>query len=249
MPRDETAGRVAAYASRIGAPLALGTEVRRLTRRDGGGFRLETAQGTVDASEVVIAIGSFHTPRIPAIAADLPTGLTQLHSHDYRNESSLPPGAVLVVGSGQSGVQIAEELQEAGRRVYLSAGSAGRASRQYRGRDFFRWLAALATRGEEFGVPLPTVDRLPDPRTRQAANPQLSGHHGGHETDLGAFAAAGMTLLGRIRPWMDRASNSRRISPTTWPGPIDSSRSDSRSPSTPTSNEPGSMPRPTTGNR
>lgn len=198
MTRDEIAGRVAGYAGLIEAPVMLETDVRRLTTRDGGGFRLETSQGEIETREVVVAAGSFHAPRIPSIAATLPTRLTQLHSHAYRNEPSLPPGAVLVVGSGQSGVQIAEELTEAGRQVYLSVGSAGRLPRRYRGSDIFRWLDALASRGEEFGVPLPAVDKLPDPRLRSAGNPHLSGHRGGHETNLRQFAASGMTLLGRI---------------------------------------------------
>lgn len=198
MPRDEIIGRVAGYAARIGAPVALETEVHRLTARDGGGFRLETSQGDIEANQVIVATGSFHTPRVPAIGADLPTRVTHLHSHAYRNESSLPPGAVLIVGSGQSGVQIAEELSEAGRRIYLSVGTAGRVPRRYRGRDFFRWLAALATRGAEYGLGLPTVDKLPDPRLRSAGNPHVSGHHGGHDTNLRQYAASGMTLLGRI---------------------------------------------------
>ena len=198
MPRDEIAGRVARYADTIGAPVALDTEARRLTTRHGGGFRLETSKGLVEAEQVVVAAGSFQVPRVPEIGAALPSRLAQLHSHAYRSESSLPAGAVLVVGSAQSGVQIAEELAEAGRRVYLSVGTAGRVPRRYRGRDIFRWLGALATRGEEYGAPLPSVDKLPDPRLRSAGNPHLSGHRGGHETNLRALAASGMTLLGRI---------------------------------------------------
>jgi putative flavoprotein involved in K+ transport len=103
-----------------------------------------------------------------------------------------------VVGSGQSGVQIAEELQDAGREVYLSVGTAGRMPRRYRGRDIFRWLAALVTRGPEVGVTLPAVDQLPSPMARFAGNAALSGHKGGHSTDLRAMAASGITLVGRI---------------------------------------------------
>jgi putative flavoprotein involved in K+ transport len=198
MPRDEIASRVANYAERIDAPVAAATEARRLTSRRDGGFRIETNDGVIEAHDVVVAIGSFHVPRIPAIGAELPARLTQLHSHDYRRESSLPPGAVLVVGSGQSGVQIAEELTEAGRQVYLSVGTAGRVPRRYRGRDIFRWLSALARRGSEYGVPLPTMDKLPDPRLRSAGNPHLSGHRGGHETNLRELAAGSLGLLGRI---------------------------------------------------
>jgi putative flavoprotein involved in K+ transport len=137
-------------------------------------------------------------PRLPAIASQLPTRLTQLHSHTYRNEPSLPPGGVLIVGSGQSGCQIAEELEEAGRRIFVSVGSAGRAPRRYRGRDIFRWLAMLATRGADYGVPFPTVEKLPDLRMRSAANPQLSGHNGGHDVNLRQMALDGTVLLGRI---------------------------------------------------
>jgi putative flavoprotein involved in K+ transport len=198
MPRAEVAARVAGYAGAIGAPVALGTDLRRLTARPEGGFRLETNQGTVQADRVVVATGSFHEPRIPAIATSLPARVTSLHSHAYRNEDALPPGAVLVVGSGQSGVQIAEELAEAGRRVYLSVGSAGRFPRRYRGSDIFRWLAEVAARGEAVGAALPTVDKLPDPRLRSAGNPHLSGHHGGHEVNLRRLAVEGLTLLGRI---------------------------------------------------
>jgi putative flavoprotein involved in K+ transport len=198
MVRDEIVRRVAAYADTVDAPIALDTEVSRLRKRSNGGFVLETSAGTVQADDVVVATGGYHVPRIPAVAPSLPGGITQIHSHAYRNESSLPPGNVLVVGSGQSGVQIAEELVEAGRQVYLSVGGAPRVPRRYRGRDIFDWLADLAIRGPAVGVGLPTVDTLPDPRLRSAPQPHLSGHGGGHETNLNRMAASGITLLGRI---------------------------------------------------
>lgn len=198
MTRDEIDARVAGYAERIRAPVEHDTDVRRLTERPGGGFELATSSGSLTADQVVVATGSFHVPRIPPIASELPSRLTQLHSHDYRNERSLPPGAVLIVGSGQSGCQIAEELAEAGRRVHLSVGSAGRVPRSYRGRDIFRWLGMLAARGAEYGVPFPTVDQLPDPSLRSAGNPQLSGHKGGRDVNLRQMAREGTTLLHRI---------------------------------------------------
>jgi putative flavoprotein involved in K+ transport len=198
MPRDEIAGRVAAYAEKISAPVVLQTEVRRLAARAVGGFGVETSQGTVEARQVIVACGGFHLPRIPASAAAVPGRVLSLHSHSYRNERQLPPGAVLVVGSGQSGVQLVEELRDAGRRVFLSVGSAGRVPRRYRGRDVFFWLRLLAARGDELGTPLPAAEKLPDPRRRLAANPHLSGHGGGHDTDLRRFAQDGMTLLGRL---------------------------------------------------
>ncbi len=198
MPRDEVVARVARYAATIDAPVHLGVDVARLTSIGRGGFRLETSAGPIDADSIVVATGSYHVPRIPPQASSLPARVAQLHSHQYRNEGQLPPGGVLVVGSGQSGVQIAEELQEAGRSVFLSVGSAPRVPRRYRGRDIFRWLADLTIEGPRVGVGLPTVDNLPDPRLRFASNPHLSGHHGGHETDLRRLAAGGMTLVGRV---------------------------------------------------
>jgi putative flavoprotein involved in K+ transport len=103
-----------------------------------------------------------------------------------------------VVGSGQSGVQLVEELREAGRRVFLSVGSTGRAPRRYRGRDLFYWLRQLAERGDELGTPLPSADKLPDPRRRLAGNPHVSGHGGGHDTNLRRLASEETTLLGRL---------------------------------------------------
>jgi putative flavoprotein involved in K+ transport len=198
MPRDEVVGRVARYASTVGAPVHLGVEVARLAMSGRAGFRLETSAGPIDADSVVVATGSYHVPRIPPLASGLAAAVTQVHSHDYRNESHLPPGGVLVVGSGQSGVQIAEELRDAGRRVLLSVGSAPRVPRRYRGRDIFRWLADIATHGPKVGIGLPTVETLPDPRLRFAPNPHLSGHGGGHETNLRQLAAEGVTLVGRV---------------------------------------------------
>ena len=198
MGRDEIAARIAGYAAAVDAPVVLGTAVDRLSVRAGGDFLLETNGGTVTAREVVVATGGFQIPQIPALAAALPHGLTQLHTDDYTREDALPPGAVLVVGSGQSGVQIAEELHSAGRHVYLSVGSAGRLPRRYRGQDTFLWVVQLERRGAEFGVPLPTVKTLPDPRMRFAANGHLSGHGGGHDTNLRLMAYDGITLLGHL---------------------------------------------------
>ena len=198
MPRAEIVSRLARYAAVIDAPIGLGTAVKRLTTRPDGRFHLDTTAGPIDARAVVVATGSFHRPKMPPIAAELPKRLLQLHSHEYRTEPDLPAGAILVVGSGQSGVQLAEELFEAGRRVYLSVGSAGRMARRYRGRDCVAWLSDLARNGERFGTTLPTVDMLPTPLAKYAGNPAMSGHGGGHDTNLREFASRGITLLGRI---------------------------------------------------
>lgn len=198
MTRDEIAGRVAAYAGAIQAPVALGTTVTRLAANPAtpDGFLVETNRGTVQAENVVVATGAFHTPRIPPTALD--PAIHQLHAHDYRNEAQLPPGGVLLVGSGQTGVQLAEELHEAGRAVTLSVGHCGRVPRRYRDRDIFWWLRSLAIEGPELGAGLPTLDQLPDPRARFACNPHLSGHGGGHDTNLRALAAEGIRLVGRF---------------------------------------------------
>ncbi len=198
MPRDEIVARVARYADQVRAPVMTGTAVERLTPEDGG-FRLETSAGPMNAQAVVVATGSFHAPRVPGIAAGVPADIHQVHSHAYRNEGSLPPGGVLVVGSGQTGVQLADELLAAGRQVYLAIGSNGWAPRRYRGRDIFGWLAALELDGEAHGVLTPKADTLPDPRRRLAGTPQLSGHHGGRDVSLRRMAAHdGLTLLGHL---------------------------------------------------
>lgn len=198
IPRDEIIATVRRYADTIRAPVVTGTSVQRLRPRDGGGFVLDTDHGPVEAGDVVVAAGAFHLPRIPEIATGLPARITSLHSHDYRREADLPPGGVLVVGSGQTGCQLAEELQDAGRDVYLSVGSAGRVPRRYRGHDIFDWFEALGFRGPAIGVGLPRPDQLPSLQARFNGNPSLSGHKGGHTTDLRAMATGGIRLIGRI---------------------------------------------------
>jgi putative flavoprotein involved in K+ transport len=200
MTRDEIVGRTRRYAEVIGAPVVLGAEVTRLGVDGGGGrrFHLETTAGPVDADSVVSATGAFHVPRIPSGAAAISPDVTQMHAHHYRHPDQLPPGGVLVVGSGQTGMQLAEELHEAGREVVLSTGRCGRVPRRYRGYDIFWWLVALVERGPELGTTLPTVGQLPDPRARFAGNPHLSGHNGGHDTNLRQMALDGIRLAGRF---------------------------------------------------
>jgi len=198
MTRDEIAGRVAAFAGVIDAPVSLDTSVTRLAvdASSPGRFLVETNHGAVQAEEVVVATGAFHAPRIPPTALD--PAIHQLHAHHYRNEAQLPPGGVLLVGSGQTGVQLAEELQAAGRTVTLSVGHCGRVPRRYRDRNFFWWLRSLLIDGPAVGAGLPTVNELPDLRAKLACNPHLSGHGGGHDTNLRRYAAEGMRLVGRF---------------------------------------------------
>jgi putative flavoprotein involved in K+ transport len=201
MPRDEIVDHFRAYASSISAPVELETDVTSLVAAPGPGaarFRVETSKGAIDAVEVIVANGPFGRPYIPDAAASLDPSVHSLHLHDYRRPDALPIGGVLLVGSGQSGVQLAEELMAAGRPVTMSVGRCGRFPRTYRARDIFWWLRALATRGAEVGTPLPAPDNLANPRLRLACNPQLSGHGERHDTNLRAMAKAGLRLVGRL---------------------------------------------------
>ena len=192
MTRSETGAYFEQYAKNQHLPIRYGTSVTRVEQAPNGkGFHVLTDHGAYRANKVVMATGLFQQPKIPAFAANIPAGILQLHSGQYRNPESLPPGAVLVAGSGQSGSQIAEELYQSGRKVYLCVGSAGRAPRRYRGRDVFEWLLLA-------GFFDRTVDKLPSPRAKFAGNPQLSGKNGGHTLNVHQFARDGVQLLGRI---------------------------------------------------
>ncbi|BCJ50358.1 FAD-dependent oxidoreductase [Actinoplanes sp. NBRC 14428] len=181
------------YASSFAPPLREGVTVTRLRRTLDGVFALETTAGSCTADQVVIATGPYHEPAVPRLAERLPSAITQLHSSHYRRPEQLPAGDVLVVGTGQSGAQIAEDLHLAGRRVHLAVGSAPRAARRYRGRDTLAWLDAMGhyTKGvDEFG----DADEV-----RLRANHYMTGRDGGRDIDLRAFATQGMRLHGRLR--------------------------------------------------
>ena len=199
MPRDAIAARVRAYADVISAPVVRPASVTRVASAPRGErrFRVTTSRGPVDADAVIMATGAFHEPRIPEAAAGFASRIDQVHAHHYRSPDTLAPGGVLVVGTGQTGCQLAEELHAAGREVWLSAGHCGRHPRRYRGHDIFWWARQLAVHGEAVGAPLPRVDQLPAPRARFACNAHLSGHAGGHDTNLRRMARDGIHLTGR----------------------------------------------------
>lgn len=180
------------YAARIGAPIRCGVEVTRVTPLSGRtGFRAETSAGAIEAQAIVAATGPFQRPVIPPIVpADAP--VTQLHSNAYRNPAQLPEGAVLVVGAGSSGVQIAEELMRAGRQVYLSVGPHDRPPRRYRGRDFVWWLGVLGKWNAE----------TPGPGTEHVTI-AVSGADGGKTVEFRALANRGMTLVGMTEGYQD----------------------------------------------
>lgn len=200
MPRNELIDHFRAYAASIAAPVELDTDVTRLVGIDGRAerFRLTTSKGSIDARNVIVAGGPFQVPYLPELSAGFDPSIAQIHSHHYRNPEALSPGGVLLVGSGQSGVQLAEELMAAGRSVTIAVGRCGRAPRTYRDRDVFWWLRQLATHGPALGTPLPNAASLPGPRARFACNPQLSGHGERHDTNLREMAANGLRLVGRL---------------------------------------------------
>lgn len=191
LPRDEVVEYLRRYVERYRLPVREGVRVDAVTPAADGGYLITTDDGDLRARAVVVAVGFFQRPRVPAGAAALPDDVVQRHSSEYTHPDDLPEGAVLVVGSGQSGCQIAEELHAAGRRVYLSTSSAGRAPRRYRGRDVMRWVADMGM----FDQP---VGSLPTPAAKFAANPHLSGTRGGHTINLHRLAREGVTLLGRF---------------------------------------------------
>lgn len=185
-PKEKVADYFAAYAAKIGAPIRTGVEVTRATPlARGAGFAVETSQGVIEAQNLVAATGPFQRPLIPPLLPD-GSGITQLHSCAYRNPDALPPGAVLVVGAGSSGVQIADELSRAGRRVFLSVGPHGRPPRRYRGKDNVWWLGVLGKWDME--TPHPGQEHV---------TIAVSGARGGETIDFRRLAAAGITLLGR----------------------------------------------------
>jgi putative flavoprotein involved in K+ transport len=188
--RDEIVDFFEQYAARIHAPVREGVEVRAIASDPGGGFRVSTSSGELHAERVALASGGYQRPHRPA-AETLPASIHQLDVADYRNPAGLPEGAVLIVGSGQSGIQIAEELHNAGRRVTLSCGRAPWVPRRFAGRDIVWW-------GRETGFTEQPVTALPDPADRLGANLQTSGHGGGHDLHYRSLRDMGVTLVGRF---------------------------------------------------
>ena len=178
------------FAASFAAPVTFGVEVERLAR-EGGHFIVTARDRDYAARQVVVATGVHHRPRIPSAGRESACGIAQIHSCQYRNPSRLRPGAVLVVGSGQSGMQIAEELLESGRRVYLSVSRAGREPRRYRGRDISHWIELMG------GFDRPLADPN-NPVERARAKPHCSGKDGGRALNLWDFAERGMVLTGKL---------------------------------------------------
>ena len=193
---DEIVKYLTAYATFIRTSVRCGVNVQSLRRRDSSiGFVAETSEGRIEATNVVVATGPYQRPIIPTLLSNNST-VFQMHANHYRRPGQLPSGAVLVIGSGASGVQIAEELLRAGRQVYLSVGRHRRMPRRYRGRDLIWWLSALR------------LDQTPVEKRGPARSlPLITGAYGGHTLDFRQLAAQGVRLLGHLRAaqddWLD----------------------------------------------
>lgn len=194
MKKEKIVKYIEDYAASFDPPVKEGVEVSRVWKNDSKGvFEVTTSIGDYTADQVVIAVGSYHIPKIPKIAERLPRDIVQLHSSEYKNPQSLPDKSVLVVGTGQSGCQIAEDLHLAGQKVHLCVGSAPRSPRRYRGKDVVDWL-------DQMGYYDLSINEHPQKeKARTNTNHYVTGRDGGREINLRQFAIEGMQLHGRLK--------------------------------------------------
>jgi len=191
MTKDEIVTYFTSYIQHFKLPINYGTTVISVERINNG-YRVVTNKGNYAAKNVVIAVGLHQHPKIPPFHKKMSAEIQQIHSSEYRNPERLPPGGVLVVGSAQSGSQIAEELYQNGRKVYLSVSTAGRVPRRYRGLDSARWM-------EKMGYYRRTVDELSSPKDKFAASAHGTGKNGGHTINLHQFVKDGVILMGHVK--------------------------------------------------
>lgn len=191
MVKDEIVSYIRRYVDKFKPPVREGVTVKSVTKKEGF-FRVETNRGIWHSDDVICAIGSFHTPFVPKGAELIPDHIEQIHSIDYKRPSQIPEGETLIIGSGQSGVQIMEDLFLDGRKVHLCLGNAPRSPRRYRGKDAVTWL-------EEMGYYKITFADHPDQaKALSGTNHYLTGRDGGHEIDLRKFALDGVKLYGFV---------------------------------------------------
>jgi putative flavoprotein involved in K+ transport len=190
MVKDEIVAYVDRFIKKVDAPVFEGTSVTAL-EKVGNVFRIESSAGTVTADSVILATSLYSRPFVPRAGERLPDSVTQIHTADYRNPAQLPPGGVIVVGSGQSGCQIAEDLHLAGRKVHMVTGNAPRCARFYRGRDVVDWLADIG----QYDI---TIAHDGMAKKKHDTNHYLTGRDGGRDIDLRKFATEGMALYGRM---------------------------------------------------
>lgn len=193
MVKDEIIDYLDGFIKMVAAPVQEGTEVKLVKSNPSGYFDVVTDNGEFTANQVVVASGGYHIPIIPRMAERLPGSVTQIHSEQYKNAHQLPAGNVLVVGTGQSGAQIAEDLHLAGRKVYLAVGDSPRCARFYRGKDVVDWLADMNY------YDMPVGEHPLREGVRDNSNHYLTGRDGGRDIDLRQFANEGMELFGLLQ--------------------------------------------------
>jgi putative flavoprotein involved in K+ transport len=189
-PRAEVIEYLEGYARSFGAPVREHAAVTAV-RRTKDGFRVELEDDAFTARNVVVTAGAYQQPTANPLSKALPAGVLQLHTSAYKRPEQLPDGAVLIVGSGQSGCQIADELLATGRRVFLSVGRCPWVPRRDRGRELVQWLIDTGFADE-------TVATLPSPAARLTCNPPVSGNDGGHDCNPRWLASRGAVLFGRV---------------------------------------------------
>lgn len=198
MVKDQINEWLAGFVAQVRAPAIEGVTVERVSRVLGTGershdrFAVQTDAGSYTADQVVVASGGYHRPIVPRLAEKLPASVVQYHSAQYRNPAQLPEGAALVVGCGQSGAQIAEDLHLAGRKVYVATGDAPRCARFYRGREVVDWLADMKY------YDMPVTEHPLREGVRDNTNHYVTGRDGGRDIDLRRFALEGMELFGLL---------------------------------------------------
>jgi putative flavoprotein involved in K+ transport len=197
MPRDEIVEYLERYALAVQAPIREGVDVRAISSHPSGGFLLYTSEGPILARQLVLCTGAYQRPHRPPGAAALPDDLYAIDVEDYHNPQALPAGRILIVGSGQSGCQIAEELHQAGREVVLACGRAPWSTRRISERDVVWWVV-------ETGFWNAPLSSLTSPNARLIANILATGHDGGHDLHLRTLQAIGVRLVGHFLGVADR---------------------------------------------
>jgi putative flavoprotein involved in K+ transport len=190
MPRDDIVGYLERYAAASAVPVRENVDVRSI-EQSGAGFTLRTSDGDLRADAVVVSTGAYQRAHRPEVASTLPASLFQLDVDDYRSEGDVPAGRALIVGSGQSGCQVAEELHQAGREVVVACGRAPWIPRRYGGHDLVWWF-------QHTGFLDHTVESLPSPSARLFANVLATGRDGGRDLHLRTLREDGVTLTGHL---------------------------------------------------
>lgn len=197
MKKNEIVEYLDSFIEKLNPPALLNVQVTHVAKVAPQQFEIETNLGKTTAKQLVVAAGGYHTPIYPKLSDALPKNIMVMHSEQYFNVDQLPEGNVLIVGSGQSGAQIAEDIHLAGKKVYLSTGDAPRCARFYRGKDVVTWLFEMGYYGTT------VKDHRYSEEVRKSTNHYVTGRDGGRDIDLRKFALEGMQLLGRFEDYQN----------------------------------------------